>query len=105
MSGGDAGYTTTLIFDRLAAFGRPVTVDELVDAVIDGSGVAWAGIGQRYQQYGVKPIRLVVLREKSLVTLNGDHFGFDPVLGWRYPIRSGRSSVAAAGGHLSFAER
>ena len=38
---GGAGYFTLLVCDRLTDFGRPVTLDELVDAVWDAPGLPW----------------------------------------------------------------
>lgn len=78
--GGHAGHMTQLIVERMAALDGPATVDEITDAVANGSSVPWNYVFQRYQQYLCQNNQ-----GRRDVTTNGSMVTSDPQLGWRAP--------------------
>lgn len=82
---GGSGYFSLLVADRLAdlnrELGRPVTIEELVQAISDGAGVPWSYLTQRYQQQLATKNRH---REGPTTDVVGPSPGFDPALGWHY---------------------
>jgi hypothetical protein len=78
-SGGASAFTL-LVADRLQDLGRPVTLDELVDAVARASSVPWSWIHQRYQQH--KATQNSHRTPEGITDRPVIPSGFDPVLGW-----------------------